>query len=183
MTYGISNKGSYCMAVCPAGEDIIGPYLEDRKGFRESIVKPLQEREETVYVIPDSDGEAHLARRFPHKKARPTGTGIRPDSVKSFIEALPLAFNRNQSKDFTATYHLTFTGKESLKVTVVIDDGTLEVTPGLSGRPDLRLTADGPSWLRFLTGELGLIRAIVSRRIRIKGSPALMKRFAACFPL
>ncbi|MGW5749175.1 4Fe-4S binding protein, partial [Amycolatopsis sp. NPDC003861] len=26
-------KSGYCLAVCPAGEDVLGPYLEDRKGF------------------------------------------------------------------------------------------------------------------------------------------------------
>lgn len=183
MTYGVSNKCSYCMAVCPAGEDVVGPFLKDRKGFRTTVVKPLQQREEAVYVMAGSDGEAHLARRFPHKKARRAGTGIRAGTVASFLDALPLAFNRNQAKDFAATYHLSFTGREHREATVTIDHGTLDVKDGIRGDADLRLTADGQSWLSFLSGELGLVRGLVSRKIRIKGPPALMKRFAACFPL
>lgn len=183
MTYGISNKCSYCMAVCPAGDEVIGPFIEDRKGFRAAVVRPLQEKEENVYVIPESDGEAHLAKRFPHKKARRTGSGIRANSITSFIDALPLAFNRNQSKGFKATYHLVFTGDDSREVTVVIDDRTLEIEEGLKGESDLRLTADGQAWLQFLTSELGLPKALLTGKMKVKGSPALMKKFAACFPL
>jgi len=183
MTYGISNKCSYCMAVCPAGDEVVGPFLDDRKGFREEVVKPLQEREESVYVMPDSDGAEHLARRYPHKTARKAATGIRPDSVESFLTALPLAFNRNRAKDLAATYHLTFTGEEQLKSTVVIRDRRLRVESGHTGEPDLSLTADSATWLRFLSGETGLLPALLRRKIRIKGSPALMKKFAACFPL
>jgi hypothetical protein len=38
--------------VCPAGEDVIGPYLADKKSHLKEIVKPLQEKEETIYVSP-----------------------------------------------------------------------------------------------------------------------------------
>lgn len=183
LTCGVSNKCSYCVAVCPAGDDVIGPYLENRRTFREEVVKPLQGREETVYVMPDSDGEEHLARRFPHKTARRAGSGIRPDSVENFLTALPLAFNRNRAKGLSATYHLTFTGEEQIESTVVIREGTLLTERGHRGEPDLRLTADSRTWLRFLTGETGLLPSLLRRRIRIKGPPALMKKFAACFPL
>jgi hypothetical protein len=27
LTYGANYKSAYCIAVCPAGEDVIGPYL------------------------------------------------------------------------------------------------------------------------------------------------------------
>jgi hypothetical protein len=37
-------KAAYCLAVCPAGEDVITPYLDDRKSFMELVLKPLQER-------------------------------------------------------------------------------------------------------------------------------------------
>ena len=40
--FGPNFKAAYCMAVCPAGEDVIGPFLQDRKGFLEAVVNPLQ---------------------------------------------------------------------------------------------------------------------------------------------
>ena len=33
LSFGANYKAAYCMAVCPAGEDVIGPFLEDRETF------------------------------------------------------------------------------------------------------------------------------------------------------
>jgi ferredoxin len=46
LSHGADYKSAYCMAVCPAGEDVIGPYLEDRKRHLQEVVKPLQEKSE-----------------------------------------------------------------------------------------------------------------------------------------
>jgi hypothetical protein len=43
------------MSVCPAGLDLIGPYLDNRKEYLLSVVKLLQERKENVYVLPGQD--------------------------------------------------------------------------------------------------------------------------------
>ena len=37
-------KAAYCLAVCPAGEDVIEPYLDDRKGFMDLVLKPLVDK-------------------------------------------------------------------------------------------------------------------------------------------
>jgi epoxyqueuosine reductase QueG len=182
LTYGVSNKCSYCMAVCPAGEEMIAPYLDDRKAYMASVVKPLQEREDTVYVLGASDGEDHARKHFSRKKVKRVGNGIRPKSAANFLEALPLLFQRKQSGDLNATYHFTFTGDEDIRSTVVIKNKTLEVTPGHAGTPDLHLTADSKTWVGFLSKEKSLIGALLQRKIRLKGSPRLMKEFARCFP-
>jgi epoxyqueuosine reductase QueG len=38
LSYGANYKAAYCMAVCPAGEDVIGPFLQNRKGFIQEVV-------------------------------------------------------------------------------------------------------------------------------------------------
>ncbi|NUT97815.1 MAG: (4Fe-4S)-binding protein [Saccharothrix sp.] len=69
-------KAAYCMAACPAGSDVIGPFLADRKGFLADVVKPLQDKEEPVYVVPGSAAEDHVRRRFPHKEVRQVSNGL-----------------------------------------------------------------------------------------------------------
>jgi ferredoxin len=182
LTYGVSNKCSYCMAVCPAGEEMIAPYLDDRKTYMASVVKPLQEREDTVYVLGASDGEDHARKHFSRKKVKRVGNGLRPKSAANFLEALPLLFQRDQSGDLNATYHFTFSGDEDIRSTVVIKNKTLEVTPGHAGTPNLHLTADSKTWVGFISKEKSLIGALLQRKIRLKGSPRLMKEFARCFP-
>jgi ferredoxin len=76
-SFGANYKAAYCLAVCPAGEDIIGPYLTDKAGHLRETVRPLQDEEETVYVVAGSDAEEHVARRFPHKKTKRVGNGLR----------------------------------------------------------------------------------------------------------
>src|SRR5262249_39972986 len=39
--FGPNYKSAYCMAVCPAGEDVIRPYLTSKKDYMDDIVRPL----------------------------------------------------------------------------------------------------------------------------------------------
>jgi NAD-dependent dihydropyrimidine dehydrogenase PreA subunit len=70
LSFKADYKAAYCMAVCPAGDEVIGPWLDNRRGFTDDIVRPLQRREETVYVKAGSPAEAHVTRRYPHKHAK-----------------------------------------------------------------------------------------------------------------
>jgi len=59
------------MSVCPAGLELIGPYLDHRKEYIRSVVKPLQDRKENVYVLPGQDQATTVSRRFPNKTPLP----------------------------------------------------------------------------------------------------------------
>jgi ferredoxin len=86
LSFGANYKAAYCMAVCPAGDDVIGPFLMDRKGFLEDVVQPLQKKSETVYVVPDSDAEDHVARRFPNKRTKRVSNGLAGQgSIRAFL--------------------------------------------------------------------------------------------------
>ena len=64
----------------------------------------------------------------------------------------------------------------------MIRDKTLQVDEGHVGKADLRVTADARTWLGFLRKEQNLVWALVTRRIRMKGSPRLLLAFGKCFP-
>jgi ferredoxin len=182
LSFGANYKAAYCMAVCPAGEDVIGPFLTDRPGYLKDVVRPLQEKKETVYVTKGSDAESYVQKRFPHKKAKAVRSGIRPTSIRGFIERLPLVFQRDRSDGINATYHFTFTGEEPYKATVVIKDKTLQVKEEHSGSADVRITADSKTWLGFLREEKSIVWSLLTRKIRVQGSLRLLKQFGKCFP-
>jgi epoxyqueuosine reductase QueG len=48
LAFGPNYKAAYCMAVCPAGEDVIGPYLASKKDFADEVMRPLQAKREPV---------------------------------------------------------------------------------------------------------------------------------------
>ncbi len=183
LTYGICNKSSYCMAVCPAGKENIGRYLSDKKTYREDILTPLQDNNETIFVLPETDAIDHVRKKFPHKKIKKVGSGVRPGSVAGFLESLPLVFQKGRSKGINAVYHFLFTGDESIKSTVIIKNMQLEVLNGHVHTPDIIIVADSESWIKLLSKEKSLVMALILRKIKLKGSPLLMKTFARCFPL
>jgi len=182
LSFNAQYKAAYCMAACPAGEDVIAPFLRDHKAFIQEVVKPLQDKTETIYVVPGSDAETYVPRRFPHKTVKRVSSGIRSKSIQGFLFGLPLLFQRNQSEGLNAVYHFTFTGSESRRATVTIQNKTLQVEEGHIGRPNLSVTADSKTWLGFLAKEKNLILALLQRKIRIQGSPKLLLLFGKCFP-
>ncbi len=181
LSFGANYKAAYCLAVCPAGEDVIGPYLTDKTLHLHDIVRPLQEKEETVYVSPGSDAEAHVARRFPRKKSKRVGNGLRPRSIEGFLRSLPWAFQRERSQGLDATYHFAFTGAETSRATVVIRGKAVQVREGHVGTAGLRITADSQWWLGFLAKDRSLVWGLLRRKLRLRGSPKLLRDFAKCF--
>ena len=62
LMFKMSYRCSYCMAVCPAGEEVKPAYLENKKEHIERILKPLRDRQERVYVTAGSKAEAKVRR-------------------------------------------------------------------------------------------------------------------------
>jgi ferredoxin-NADP reductase/Fe-S-cluster-containing hydrogenase component 2/putative sterol carrier protein len=182
LSHRANYKSAYCMAVCPAGEDVIGPYLRDRKAHQQEVVKPLQDKPEPVYVIKGSDADTFARKKWKNKTVKHVGNALRPRSIDGLLATLPLVFQPNQSRGLNATYHFSFTGEERREATVVIRDRTLSIQKGLAGTADLHVTADTRTWLGFLAKERNLGWALVQRKIRIKGSPRLLIAFGKCFP-
>lgn len=182
LAFGPNYKAAYCIAVCPAGEDVIGPFLANRGGFVAEVVKPLQQKEESVYVVPGSDAEGHVTKRFPHKKVRRVRGSFLLYSISQFLFGIRISFQREQSAGLNAVYHLTFTRAESAQATVTIRDKTIRVQDGLHGTPDLAVTADTATWLGFLRKERSVVWAILRGKVKLKGPLKLLIAFGKCFP-
>lgn len=182
LSFGANYKAAYCMAVCPAGEDVIAPFLENRREFLQEVVKPLQEKKETIYVVKNSDAEIHVKKRFPHKTVKHIGNGVRPRSIHVFLDRMAGAFQSNQAKNLDAVYHFVFTGDEQAQATVTIKNQQIKVEKELVGAANLKVTADSKTWLEFLAKEKNFAWAVLRRKIRFKGSPKLLLAFGKCFP-
>jgi Fe-S-cluster-containing hydrogenase component 2 len=98
LSHGANYKSAYCMAVCPAGEDVIGPYLKDKARHLKEIVRPLQERSEPVYVVEGSDAEEVARRKFKNKTVKTVGNGLRPRNIAGLLNFMPYVFQANRSR-------------------------------------------------------------------------------------
>lgn len=182
LSFGANYKAAYCMAVCPAGEDVIAPWQQNKKRFMDDILKPLQKKKEQVYVIPGSDAEQHVRKRFPEKTIRTVRGSLTVSSIRGFLEHIGLTFQPGRAKGLDAVYHFVFTGSERRKATIRIRAQTLSVEEGLHDTPDLRVRADSRTWIRFLAREKSLAVALATFKIRLSGNPLWLIRFGRCFP-
>ncbi len=183
LAFGPNYKAAYCLAVCPAGEDVIAAYHADKKGFLKTIVDPLQTKRETIYVAPGSDAEAYVARRFPHKRVKRVRSGLRPTNVDNFLSSLPALFQRGRAGQLDAVFQFIFTGASRRRATVVVANNSLRVMDGLVGSPRITVTADAATWIRFLRKEASLPLALLRLKIRLRGDPRLLVAFGRCFQM
>ncbi len=182
LSYGANYKAAYCLAACPAGEEVIGPFLTDRKSHLKEVVRPLQDKEETIYVTRNSDAEEHVAKRFPHKKIKHVGNTLRPNTIDVFLKGMPNVFQPGKSAGLNSTFHFSFTGHEQRQATVEIREQMLTVKEGHVGQPDLHVTADSQTWIGFLRKEKNVAWALLRRKIRLDGPLRLLVAFGKCFP-
>jgi epoxyqueuosine reductase QueG len=182
LAYKPNYKAANCIAVCPAGEDLLAPFLEDRSGYLKDVVKPLTEAQEPVYVVAGSDAEAHVKKRFPHKRLRVIQSSLRPAGARAFFRAIPLTFQRGPARGWKATYHFDLTGEQAIQATVTIDDGTLTVNDGLVGDADIQVRVDGNVWLDIVSKKRSPVMAVLTGKLKTKGDRSLLDKFAACFP-
>jgi ferredoxin len=183
LAYKPSYKAAYCVAVCPAGDEVLGGFVDRRAEHLREVVRPLTDRVEAVHVVAGSDAEAHVKKRFPHKRPRVVRSSLRPTDPRGLFRALPLTFQRGPARGWGATFHFDLTGANAVRATVRIDDGTIEVEEGaLVGAPDLRVEADADLWLDIVNGRRSPVAALLTRRLRARGDRSLLGRFAACFP-
>lgn len=179
LTFGYSYKCSNCMAVCPAGTDIVGTYRADPRGYYWGIVEPLVRKKEPIYVLAGTRAE-EAVRKNPAKEARYVKTPIRPTTIRNFLLGVRLAFNPLKAGGLSLSIQFRFTGAEEVSAVVVIKDGKIEVREGTAEGTDLVVTADSRSWIRFLNLEVSLLRLIATGKIKVKGNPLLMKKFQDC---
>lgn len=182
LAFGPNYKAAYCLSVCPAGEDVIGPYLADKKAHLKETVRPLQAKEETIYVLKNSDAEEHVVKRFPQKRIKQVGNSLRASTIAGFLRGVKLTFQPGKSLGLKAIYHFTFTGDEQRQATIMVRNQQLSVDEGYVGKPDLHIIADAKTWLGFLKKERFIVWALLRGKIRLRGPLKLLIAFGKCFP-
>ena len=108
-------SGTSRRVICPAGEDVIGPYLADKRAHLKTIVDPLTTKAETIYVSRD----ANSARpRRPGAFLTSASAGFRPPAPVGSSQgipplACPLSFQPGKAAGLSATYPFTCTGPQA----------------------------------------------------------------------
>ncbi len=124
ISFGPNYKAAYCQAVCPAGDDIIGPYIADRAAWRRNVALPLIRKVEPVYVQSGTRAE-EVAQRNPAKRVR--YLDYRPSRSTAANIALGLRHQFDPARAATTTVTVRFSLPDGV-VDVAISDGRIQTT-------------------------------------------------------
>lgn len=180
LSFKANYKAAYCMAVCPAGEEILPVYLADQKQFKANILQPLIDKEETIYALKNSDAVA-FASKLKNKKVKIIASSSKPKNIVGFIRSMPIFFQPQQSAglDFSITFN--FTGSEQLIASIRIKDKKISIS-SKKVKTDLTIHIASDDWLKFINKDIGLLKLILTRKLKFNGSLKYLKYFSKCFP-
>jgi epoxyqueuosine reductase QueG len=179
LSFGANYKAAYCMAVCPAGEEVIPPFIENSKVFVNDILRPLKEKEESVYVRKGSRAE-RFASKNPAKEIRHIKSPYRPQNIDFFLKGATLQFNPEKAKDLDLVIQFRFYGEETLDAFVQISNQKIKAERGEHKQSHIEVSVDSKTWLKIVNKETTVIWSILTRKMKTKGNPLLLKRFENC---
>jgi epoxyqueuosine reductase QueG len=178
LAFGPNYKSAYCQAVCPAGDDVIGPYMADKAQWRRDVVVPLLRTEESVYVRSGTRAE-HVARRNSSKRIRYIDYQPRVSTPANFMLGLRHRFDSSLAADVDVRIELHFPDHAVL---VTVERGTLTIDE-LDATPDPPPAAvvelQGDDYIRLLHPERRPSSADAPT-YRLAGDAAALGALLAC---
>jgi len=176
-------KAAYCLSVCPAGSDVLGPYIEDKVEYRKRILDPLLAKPETVYVLKNSDAEESVPKRLKTKEVKLVDYNIPSDNPFSFLFGLTLTFQRRKARGLDATLALSVSDHGPLHATVRIRNSKLEVDFKAPETSDASLTLDWKTLHAIFRDGLPLGDAVAHRGAVFGGDREKAEAIRNCFPV
>jgi ferredoxin len=170
-------KSAYCMAVCPAGDDIIGTYLSDPAKHREEVLMPLRQHPEAVYVTSGTRSEER-AKRNPHKFVR--YIDYKPDVSSAANFAVGLRHMFKPPAPDTPRSVVSFRFPDGT-VTAVIDKAKLTTTTEPSDEvADATVVSDASNYITILHKHMGDRMRSPVAEYTVEGDSAAWDQLFAC---
>jgi 1,2-phenylacetyl-CoA epoxidase catalytic subunit len=147
---------------------------------------PLEEMPPGVMPIDHSLPEEEIARRqIAMLKAGVLGEpNGRPDSSpeiqRLFFDVVARSADHRAVNGQPFTVQWRFADADNWHVR--IDNGDSRAEPGEAGDADVTLDTTWGDWISISTGELDPVRAVVGRKLRLRGGPRKLMRFRRIFP-
>lgn len=182
LSFGPQYKAAYCVSVCPAGKDLFGIYENDRRDWVKSIVKPLKDKQEQVYVGKNTRAEEH-ARKNRNKEIKIVTNVQHPKSINGFLSGSRVSFEQKHARGINMTVHFEFNGKQDTKATIIIVNETIDVKEGHVGKADLAIITDSEIWIKMVNKETSPdddMQVITSGKVKVQGELNLLKQFQNC---
>lgn len=120
--------------------------------------------------------EGITIKEFDERKIVP-----RPDDMKSFIQIMTMAFNREAAGNMQACIQFVFTGEVEGSCHLKIENQRLNGRPGPCTDPDLTIYAPFETWMDIITGKADGPGLFMENRYQVEGSTDLLIDFGKIF--
>jgi len=174
--FGPNYKAAFCQAVCPAGDDIIGPYMADKAAWRREIALPLIHKQEDIYVQSGTRAEK-VARRKKNKRIRYIDYRVDVSSPANFMLGLKHRFDPARAQQVSTT--VTFAFPDGSSQTASIANGELRVHDVATETSDATLEVFGESYIRVLHPDVNPSASHASH-FELAGDAAAFGALLAC---
>ncbi len=168
--FGPKYKAAYCQAVCPAGDEVVGPYLADRVAWRREVVEPFKDKHEYVYVTSGSRAE-RVARRNPNKRIRYVDYRVDVSTAHNFAIGLQHRFDPSLAGGVRCVVRFAFPDGDGL--TAVVEDGVLQLDEPTDAAPDVTVRFTADDFIRLLHPDPAPPESGVAR-YELTGDPAAL---------
>ena len=176
LAFGPKYKSAYCQAVCPAGEDVIGPYMADKAAWRNEVMVPLLRKEENVYVTSGSRAE-RVARRNRSKRVRYIDYRPELSTPANFVLGLRHRFDPSRAVGTTVVVEFAFPDGGSTVAS--IEGGGLQLDADTPATRDATVALHGDRYIRLLHPE-SADQTTTSPTYTLAGDPAALGSLLAC---
>ncbi len=103
-------------------------------------------------------------------------------SIDDVLASYPARFNADKAADMDDRVYMNLTGANARDMTLHVHHGELTVEDGApTVDPTLTLTADADNWLAVENGELNPMMAMMSGKVKMKGSMPFAMKFMGLF--
>ena len=106
---------------------------------------------------------------------------VKLKSVDEVLASMNQRFRPEGCKNLRAAFHWRLTGGDPREFTLLVDHGTLEVLQGPYENPEVTLEASSEDYLRLVNGDMKGITAIMTRKLKVKGSLQLTSKIDSIF--
>ncbi len=103
-------------------------------------------------------------------------------SLDEVLASYPDRFRPDKAEGVDATVQMNLTGENARQVVLRVHNGRLDVEDGAAAdAPTLQLTADADDWLAIENGQLNPMMAMMSGKLKLKGSIPFATKFMTLF--
>jgi putative sterol carrier protein len=105
----------------------------------------------------------------------------RLETVDQVLASMPARFHPEACMNVTSSYQWNLSGRDARRFTVRVDKGTFRIEDGEDADADVIMDADSDTYLALVNGTMRGIIAIMTRKLRVRGSLSLAAKMDKIF--